>query len=197
MNHFCESAKTAKLIFQMIFMRGYPYRVEVEKYYLNSGDASMLSLYFFPTFAKAQKFIKDFSGAYYCIKLYRQRGVHDFLCNIEDGRIATSTDLRKQIYQKDKYGYTDILCKESNGWYLRGENTHSPAFLSTFTDLYDLLAETMKRCSYEIGDRTLRKIIQGIFKERYVEFSPQYVDEFKNIFQIKIQYEMAKEKEKK
>jgi hypothetical protein len=55
----------------------------------------------------------------------------------------------------------------------------------------------MKRCSYEIGDRSLRKIIQDIFTERYVEFFPQYVDEFKNIFQIKIQYEMAKEKEKK
>jgi len=115
MNHFYESVKTSKLIFQMIFMRGYTYRVEVEKYYLNSGDASMLSLYFFPTFEKAQKFIKEFPGAYYCIKLYRQRGVHDYLCNIEDGRIATSTDLRKQIYQKDKYGLPIFFARSQMG----------------------------------------------------------------------------------
>ena len=96
-----ELIHKVKLTGQLFFMRGYSYRVEVEKYYLGSSDVKMLSFYFFSTFEKAKKFVFGFFESFYCIKLFRQVGTTEFLCNFLSGEIATPKDIQSFYYLLD------------------------------------------------------------------------------------------------
>ncbi len=173
-----------KLTGQLIFQRRYSYRVEVEKYFLGSSDVKMLSFYFFSTFEEAQRFALGFSESYYCIKFFKQVGTKEFLCNILSGEMATPKDIQSSYYLLDKYGFEDILSTNSDGWFLRGGNTHSPDFVSITTDLDYLLAETRKR--YD-GKSKLRVIIRDLFAERHPGVATHYLKNFEILYRAKLE----------
>lgn len=173
---------TKKLVFQLITMRNRKYRIEVEKYYLGSGDVTMLSFHFFQTFMDAQRFVKGYWKPYYRMSIHDQRGEIEALCNIETGAWATESDLKSIQYVQDKFFYKDVIGAHTNGWYYRGLNTHNPDFTEVTCHFESLIVEIRRRLSGNLTRKGIHQVVNQVFDEQHPFVSDYYRRSFEDLF---------------
>ena len=181
-----QFVNNVKLMCNMFASRKFQYRVEIDQYYPESGDASFLSLNFFHLFPDAQNSVKNYTKPFYKIAIYEQRGNNSYLCNIETGTWATTSDLKRIQYVKDRYGFSDVIGPETNGWYLRGMNIHNPQFIEVTEDLDYLLMETKRRILEDSHRGNLRRVITQLFDERHPRVENHYKNTFEKLFMIRM-----------
>ena len=181
-----QFAKKVRLTFYLLVFRKYRYRVEIDKYYPESGDATFLSLKFFQLFPDAQNYVKTYRKPFYKIAIYEQRGNNSYLSNIETGVWATTSDLKRIQYVKDRYGFTDVIGPDTNGWSLRGLNTHDPQFVEVTEDLDYLLMETKRRILEGSQFGSLKRVIAQLFEERHPHVEDHFKHTFEELFMIRM-----------
>ncbi len=154
------------------------FKVEVEQYFLESGNVTMLSIYFFNTFEEAKNFATQYNKPYYRIVLYEQGEKDNFQCNFETGAWLTRSDQRKFNYVKDRYGFKGVLGVDPHGWYLRGLNTHNPEFAEVADDMQYMLMEVKRRFYIGNGKIDLEDVIPQVFSERHPLSQARYAKSF-------------------
>ncbi len=183
---FLHEIKLTLQIFLHVFDS---YRVEVEKYYLTTGDISMLSFYFFKRFEDAQEFVKSYKRPFYRISLFAQNRGLSCLCNIYNEALVTKLDLSKVEMVKDRYGFQDIIGAKTKGWYRRGLNTHNPEFVEVTEDLEYMLMEGKRRYEQSKGKIGTRSIVREIFTERHRGVEGTYQKTFDKLLRISLNLE--------
>ena len=175
---FSDFLQKCKLTVSLFLHLKNRFKVEVEKYYLSSGNVSMLSIYFFNTFEEAKNFATNYNKPYYRIVIYEQGERGNFQCNFETGSWLTKSDERKFNIVKDKYGFQDVLGIDPHGWYLRGLNTHNPEFTEVADDMAYMLMEVKRRFYIGNGKIKLEDVIQKVFAERHPSSQARYAKNF-------------------
>lgn len=184
-------------VLQLLIFRPFQYRIEVEKFYLESGDGTMLTIHFFSSFLRAQEFAKSYGKPYYRISIYKQLAGLDILCNIESGAWATKSDLEIIQYAQDIYRFKDVIGEQTHGWYLRGSNTHNPDFVEILKDFDFMLTETKKMMIHNPEKKTIHQIISKLFDERHPKVARYYRRRFEQLFIIKTEYEILVQEKNK
>ena len=194
MKDFCEQVHLFLTriahILQLLICRPLPYRVEVEKYYLKSGDGAMLALHFFTSFQSAQAFAKGYCEPYYRISIHEQLRGSDVLCNIETGARATKSDLETIPFTQDTFRFKDVIGEQTHGWYLNGSNTHNPDFVEVLEDFDFMLDEAKRRLINNSGKKIIHQVIGKIFDERHPKVARYYRSRFEQLFILKTEYEI-------
>jgi len=180
------------LVISLFINLRYHYRVEIEDYYPETWDSTVLNYHFFNDFAGAQKFIRDYKKQYYIIRLFEQEKAGFTLCNIDTGQLATKQDEEGIDYRIDKFGFT-MPVELSAGWYKRGLRTHHPTFASIQNDLLYLHNETLRRYIDGKYAVSLETVISRLFHERHPEAPKNFEINFKNMIVHQMEREARKQ----
>jgi len=167
-----------KLIVDLFLHMHAKYRVEIEDYYVGSGDSCYLHHYYFANFKAAQNFIRGYDKEFYKITLFAQHGLKGTTCNLFTGSWITVEEENNIAYIHDKYGFLDIVDFSGDGWYLRGKNLHNPDYVAITDDLEFLKKETWDRYIKSGGVLTFREVVNDLFKERYPNAAGHYKKNF-------------------
>ena len=172
-----------KLIVTLFTKARYRYRVEVEDYYPETWDSTVLNYYHFNDFSDAQKFIERYSKPFYIIRLFEQEKFGFTLCNINTEQLATLEDEKGIDYHIDKYGYT-VPVPLSAGWYKRGWHTHHPVWVSVRDDLTFMLTEATYRFMGKGNTSvaiSLDSVVHTLFEERHADAPAHFRRNFKKL----------------
>jgi len=168
----------SKLIMGLFLHTHDKYRVEIEDYYVGSGDSRYLHHYYFANFKAVQNFIRGYDQEFYKITLFAQRGLKGIPCNLFTGSWITVEEEASIAYIQDRYGFLDIVDFSGDGWYLRGKNLHNPDYVAITDDLEFLKKETWDRYMKSGGVMTFREVVNELFKERYPNVASHYKNNF-------------------
>lgn len=190
-----ENTHRIKLIISLFTNLKYRYRVDVEDYFPETWDATVLNYYYFNEFAKAQKFVREYKKPFYIIRLFEQSKKGFILVNLDTGQLATRADEEGIDYHVDMFGYS-IPVELSAGWYRRGWHVHHPMWEEVTKDLTYMLSETIHR--YIKGSQenrglvTLDSVIKQVFKERHPDAPKHFRDNFRKLIVARMEEEARK-----